>query len=143
MCRARLTAEADWLIWCVTQPTYQSSIERMPFFTDGAGGPLGLDGHHGVDEGGGVDHPQGLAQVAAATGHRGVGQEQLVELALELGRQVARGPAQAHLLGDLGHHLLDVGPRIGRQRRLGVAHGASPLSRARPARPSRRRSRSR
>ena len=33
MCSARLTAEADWLIWCVTQPTYQRSIVRMPFFT--------------------------------------------------------------------------------------------------------------
>ncbi len=33
MCSARLTAEADWLIWCVSQPTYQSSMERMPFFT--------------------------------------------------------------------------------------------------------------
>ncbi len=33
MCRARLTAEADWLIWWVTHPTYQRSRERMPFFT--------------------------------------------------------------------------------------------------------------
>ena len=33
MCRARLTAEADWLIWWVTHPTYHSSTERMPFFT--------------------------------------------------------------------------------------------------------------
>ena len=33
MCSARLTADADWLIWCVTQPTYQSIIVRMPFFT--------------------------------------------------------------------------------------------------------------
>ena len=43
---------------------------------------------------------------------RRVGQEQLVELALELGREVARGPAQAHLLFDLGHDLGHVGLRV-------------------------------
>ena len=87
MCSARLTAEADWLIWCVSQPTYQSIIERMPFFTT-APAPLGLDGHDRVDEGGGVHHPQRLAQVAAPDANGRMGQEQLVELALELGRQV-------------------------------------------------------
>ena len=94
MCRVRLTADADWLIWWVTHPTYHRSSDRIPFLTRHPGGALGVDGHHGVDEGGGVDHAQGLAQVAAAPGHRGVGQEQLVELTLELGRQVARGPAR-------------------------------------------------
>ncbi len=97
----------------------------MPFFTHGTGRALGLDGHHRVDEGDGVDHAQGLAQVAAPAGHRGVGQEELVELALELGRQVARGPAEPDLLGYLRHDLRHVGLWICRQRRLGVAHGAS------------------
>ena len=34
MCSARLTAATDWLIWCVTHPTYQSIMDRMPFFTN-------------------------------------------------------------------------------------------------------------
>src|ERR1700722_9129947 len=33
MCSARLTADADWLIWCVSQPTYHSRRERIPFLT--------------------------------------------------------------------------------------------------------------
>ena len=34
MCRARLTAAADWLIWWVTHPTYHKSSDRIPFFTN-------------------------------------------------------------------------------------------------------------
>ena len=97
----------------------------MPFLTTAPAAALRLDRHDGIDEGGGVDHPQGLAEVTTPAGDRGVGQEQLVELALELGRQVARGAAQPYLLRDLGHDLLHVGLGICRQRRLGVAHGAS------------------
>ena len=54
-------------------------------------------------------------------------EEQLVELGLEAGRQVARGPLAPHLGVDLGHHLVEVadpvghlgGAVIGRSRRLG------------------------
>ena len=71
-CRARLTADGDWLTWWVTHPTYQSSSWRRPFLTTAAAARLGLDRHHRVDEGGGVDHSQRLAQVAAPPGHRRV-----------------------------------------------------------------------
>ena len=125
MCRARLTADADWLIWCVSHPTYHEQERPHALLHDGTGRPLGVDGHHGIDEGGGVDHPQRVAQVAAPAGHRRMGQEELVELALELGRQVARGAAQPDLLGDLRHDLLDVGLRVLGQRHVRVAHGAS------------------
>ena len=53
-----------------------------------------------------------------------MGQEELVELALELGGQVARGPPHPDLLGDLRHDLVDVGLRVLRQRHLCVAHAA-------------------
>ena len=71
MCRARLTAEADWLIWCVSHPTYQMKWSGAhALLDDSTRGPLGLDGDDGVDEGGGVDHPQRVAEVAPPTSHR-------------------------------------------------------------------------
>ena len=94
------------------QPTYQSRSVRIPFFTTAPAARSRVDRHHRVDEGGGIDHAQRLGQVAAPPGHRRVGQEQLVELALELGRQIARGAAEAHLLFDLGHDLGHVGLRV-------------------------------
>ncbi len=94
----------------------------------GAGGPFRLDRHDGVDERRRVHQTQRLAQVSPAHANGRVGEEELVELALEAGRQIARGSAQAHLLGDLGHDLLDVGPRVLRRgvaRVPGVAHARS------------------
>ena len=109
----------------VGEPAHVPEEERPhPLLDDGTGRPLGLDGHHGVDEGGGVDHAQRVAQVAAPPGHRRMGQEELVELALELGGQVAGGAPQPDLLGDLRHDLLHVGLRVLGQRHLRVAHGA-------------------
>ncbi len=110
----------------VREPTHVPQEERThPLLDDGAGRPLRLDGHHGIDEGGGVDHPQRVAQVTAPPGHRRMGQEELVELALELGRQVAGRSPQTDLLGDLGHDLLHVGLGISRQHLVGIAHDAS------------------
>ena len=87
-----------------------------------AGGLLGADGHDRVDERCRIDHADRLAQVAAAPGDGRVGQKELVELALELGRQVARGAAEPHLLCDLGHDLRHVLLRVLGQRHVDVVH---------------------
>ena len=112
MCRARLTADADWLIWWVTQPTYQRSSERMPFLTTAPAArsdSTGTTGSMNVAAST-IRSASPRSPPRPATGR--VGQEELVELTLELGRQVARGAAQPHLLGDLRHDLLDVGPGV-------------------------------
>ena len=110
----------------VGEPSHVPEEERPhALLDDGTGRALGLDGHHRVDEGGGVDHAQRVAQVAAPARHRRVGQEELVELALQLGGQVARGAPQPDLLCDLRHDLLDVGLRVLRHRHFRVSHAAS------------------
>ena len=76
----------DRLAHLVGDPAHVPQQERAHASLDGrARRPLGPDGNDGIDEGGGVDHPQGLFEVPAPAGDRGVGQEELVELALELG----------------------------------------------------------
>ena len=108
----------------MSHPTYQRRSRAHALLDDGARRPLRLDRDNGIDERGGVDHPERVAQVAAATRHGRVGQEELVELALELGRQVPRRPTEPDLLGDFRHDLLHVGLRVVGQRHLCVAHAA-------------------
>ena len=131
MCSARLTADGG-LAHLVRDPADVPEHHRAhALLHRGAGGPFRLDRHDGVDERRGVHQAQRLAQVSAPHADGRVGEEELVELALEPGRQIARGPAQPHLLGDLGHHLLDIGARVLRRpvaRVLGVAHARFPLS---------------
>ena len=97
----------------------------MPFFTKAPAARSDSTGTTGSMKVTASTIRKRVAEVTAAPGDRGVGQEELVQLALELGRQVARGAAQPYLLGDLRHDLLHVGLGVCRQRHLGVAHGAS------------------
>ncbi len=126
MCRGVRLDGGSRLAHLVREPPDVPEEERAhPLLDDGTGGPLGLHRDDRVDEGGGIDHAERVAQVAAPAGHWRVGQEELVELALELGRQVPRGAAQADFLGDFRHDLGHVGLGILWQRLLRVAHGAS------------------
>ena len=93
----------------------QAALDRR------ASGTTRLDRYDGVDEDRGVDEPEHVAQRGAPAPERGVGQEQLVELALDVGRQIARGPAPPDLVVDLVAYLRRgiAGPR----RRRGRADG--------------------
>ena len=136
MCRARLTADGGLAHLVGDPPDVPEEEGAHALLHEGARGALGLDRHDGVDEGGGVDPAQRVAQVTAPARHGRVGEEELVELALELGREVARGAAQADLLRDLRHHLLHVGLGVLGQRHLGVVHGASLAQRGRASAPA-------
>ncbi len=86
----------------------------MPFLTTAPAAALRIDGHHRIHEGRGVDHAQGLGEVSPTPGDRGMGEEELVELAFELWGEITRRAAEADLLFDLGHDLGHVGLRIQR-----------------------------
>ena len=67
---------------------------------------VGQDGDGRVHEGGPVHQGQRLAEPRLPLhAHGGEFEEQLVELTLETGRQVARGPPPLDLGVDVGHHL--------------------------------------
>ena len=133
MCRDRLTAVANLLTWWVMKRRYQKFSERTPFLMAAPPGRLDSTGTTGSMKAARVDQPQHLVQLLPGAPEGGVAQEELLELALRLRRQVPRGPPPPDLVVDLGPDpgqiapvgLVDTGCGCGRVGRPVVVHMTS------------------